>query len=117
MFSLDQPERIPTLNIGNCEYFDFLDRPYATFHFKYRSRRKYFIITSYQDLLIRDPEALQAELIIPRSPSPVPLEERPEESLTREELLELLARTRRSVRHDFALRSFRTDKEPESHQA
>ena len=117
MFSLDQPERIPTPNLGKCECIDFLDRPYATFHFKYRSRRKYFNLTSYQDMLIRNPEALQAELIIPRSPSPVPLEERPEESLTREELLELLARTRRSVRHDFALRSFSTDEESESHQA
>lgn len=31
-------------------------------------------------------------MIVPRSPSPVPLEDRPRDSLTREELLELLAR-------------------------
>lgn len=35
---------------------------------------------------------LKAEMVIPRKPSPVPLEERPRDSLTREELLELLAR-------------------------
>lgn len=35
---------------------------------------------------------LQALCLIPRSPSPVPLEDRPEESLTREDLLELLRR-------------------------
>ncbi|KAI5269935.1 hypothetical protein E4T47_06590 [Aureobasidium subglaciale] len=49
--------------------------PFATFQFRYRSRRD-----------------LQTLCLIPRSPSPVPLENRPEESLSREELLELLRR-------------------------
>ena len=40
-------------------------------------------------------EALQDMCIIRRSPSPVPLERRPKDQLTREELLELL--NRRSV--------------------
>lgn len=31
-------------------------------------------------------------MIVPRSPSPVPLEDRPRDTLTREELLELLDR-------------------------
>jgi len=37
-------------------------------------------------------EDLQALGLIPRSPSPIPLEDRPEESLSREEALELLRR-------------------------
>jgi len=35
-------------------------------------------------------DALKALCVIPRSPSPVPLEDRPREELSREELLELL---------------------------
>jgi hypothetical protein len=37
-------------------------------------------------------EDLQTLRLIPRSPTPVPLEDRPQESLNREELLELLRR-------------------------
>ncbi|KAH0006758.1 hypothetical protein KCU78_g12140, partial [Aureobasidium melanogenum] len=48
---------------------------FAVFNFRYRSRRD-----------------LQTLYLIPRSPSPIPLEDRPEESLNREELLELLRR-------------------------
>ena len=85
--------------LGSSEYLDFLDRPYASFNFKYRSRSKQVSKNfTYRQLnKYFTTEALQAELIIPRSPSPTPLEERPEETLTREELLELLARMRRSV--------------------
>lgn len=39
-------------------------------------------------------ENLKTEMIIQRSPSPVPLEDRPLESLTPEEMLELLKRQR-----------------------
>ncbi|MCJ1244363.1 hypothetical protein MMC30_001561 [Trapelia coarctata] len=73
--SFDQPERIATVKPLNCDYLDSLKHPYASFSFKYRSRK-----------------ALQAELIIPRTPSPIPLEDRPQETLNREELLELLNR-------------------------
>ncbi|THV75814.1 hypothetical protein D6D28_01572 [Aureobasidium pullulans] len=48
---------------------------FAVFTFRYRSRRD-----------------LQTMYLIPRSASPIPLEDRPEESLNREELLELLRR-------------------------
>ncbi|KAE9969443.1 hypothetical protein BLS_005354 [Venturia inaequalis] len=58
-------------------YLDGPESPFATICFKYRS--------------LND---LKAELIIPRSPSPVPLEDRPLESLTPEEMLELLIRQR-----------------------
>ncbi|KAM3416597.1 hypothetical protein BST61_g8188 [Cercospora zeina] len=52
-------------------------KPFATFTFKYRSRRD-----------------LQIEGIIPRSPSPVPLEERDPDSLTLDESRELVRRMR-----------------------
>lgn len=47
--------------------------PFATFKFLYRSMRD-----------------LKAEMIVPRSPSPVPLDEIPDSDLTREQLLERL---------------------------
>jgi hypothetical protein len=47
-------------------------------------------------------ENLQALCLIPRSLSPIPLEDRPEESLNREELLELLRRQK--VHTDILLR-------------
>lgn len=62
------------------EYEDYADgkrQPFAVFTFRYRSRK-----------------ALQAECIIPRSPTPVPLEERPIEELTPDELRELVRRQR-----------------------
>ncbi|KAL2032884.1 hypothetical protein VTO58DRAFT_106056 [Aureobasidium pullulans] len=52
-----------------------LGEAFAVFTFRYRSRGD-----------------LQTMYLIPRSASPVPLEDRPEESLNREELLELLRR-------------------------
>jgi hypothetical protein len=42
--------------------------------------------------LYRTRNALQSEMIIPRSPSPQPLEERAEEDLTPEEMRELIRR-------------------------
>ncbi|KAJ9609585.1 hypothetical protein H2200_005912 [Cladophialophora chaetospira] len=51
--------------------------PLAVIKFKYRTRR-----------------ALQSLLILERSPTPVPLEERPIEELTREEMAELLTKQR-----------------------
>ncbi|KAG9683846.1 hypothetical protein KCU95_g18026, partial [Aureobasidium melanogenum] len=48
---------------------------FAVYNFRYRSRKD-----------------LQTLYLIPRSPSPIPLEDRPEGDLTREELLELLRR-------------------------
>lgn len=56
--------------------FDYEDgKPFATFIFRYRSR-----------------DALKAEYIIPRTPSPVPLEERHVEDLTVEEAREHVSR-------------------------
>lgn len=66
---------------GHCiVYDDFVaEEDIATFVFRYRSK-----------------SALQAEGIIPRTPSPTPLEERPLEELNQEELRELLRRHRAS---------------------
>jgi hypothetical protein len=63
---------------------------YATFNFRYRSRSESPI--KYTSTMLIPAEDLQTLRLIPRSPSPVPLEDRPEESLNREELLELLRR-------------------------
>ncbi|KAG9525870.1 hypothetical protein KCU93_g5714, partial [Aureobasidium melanogenum] len=65
------------VSIGAISSFStrHLGDAFAVFSFRYRSRRD-----------------LQALCLIPRSPSPIPLEDRPEESLNREELLELLRR-------------------------
>ncbi|MCJ1287059.1 hypothetical protein MMC26_006407 [Xylographa opegraphella] len=75
IISLDPPEKTSAFSWVDCDYVDKLRSPFVNFEFRYRSRK-----------------ALQIEGIIPRSPSPVPLEDRPVESLTREEAIELLAR-------------------------
>ncbi|KAF1991051.1 hypothetical protein K402DRAFT_346946 [Aulographum hederae CBS 113979] len=61
--------------VATLDYLNPRDAPLVTFNFMYRSK-----------------EALQIIGLIPRSPSPVPLEDRPEESLGREELAELYRR-------------------------
>ncbi|KAK5174647.1 uncharacterized protein LTR77_001729 [Saxophila tyrrhenica] len=75
--SLGQPELlnyVPTVSSLNWPYGK---KPFATYAFRYRSHRD-----------------LQIENIIPRSPSPVPLEDRDPEFLTLEEARELLRRNR-----------------------
>ncbi|KAK8218486.1 hypothetical protein IWZ01DRAFT_155306 [Phyllosticta capitalensis] len=64
--------RLPSL-----ERIDESDAPYAVFKFRYRSA-----------------EALKSMHLMPRTPEPVPLEERPIEELTSEEMRELLRRQR-----------------------
>jgi hypothetical protein len=78
--------------------------PFATFCFKYRSlgalRQAYCFQTTNEDELA----ALKSLLIIPRSPSPVPLLERNVDTLSLEETRELLRRrvSQRQVKeHDF----------------
>jgi hypothetical protein len=64
----------------------------AKFVFLYRTQRESKSTLTYK--AYAHSGALQAELIIERSPSPLPLEERPVEELTREELMELEGRRR-----------------------
>lgn len=75
--------------------------PFAKYHFKYRSlgerpptshplfMRRFFRIrrtlTDHNRV-----EALKSLYIVPRSPSPVPLDERPEENMSPDELRELV---------------------------
>ena len=73
------------------------DYPVATFQFKYRSRGKDFWQSSQTCsacLPTRYIEALKQLLVIPRSPSPLPLEERNPEDLTPTEAQELIRRQR-----------------------
>lgn len=62
---------------SKSEYIDPLDKPFAGLNFRYRPY-----------------SGLQALGLIPRTPEPVPLEERPIESLTSEEMRILLRRQR-----------------------
>ncbi|KAI4134668.1 MAG: hypothetical protein LQ347_001340 [Umbilicaria vellea] len=72
--SLGPAQRIASLRPADVRYKD-RSSPFAVFNFKYRSRK-----------------SLQGMLVIPRTPSPVPLEQRPINELTHEEALELLRR-------------------------
>ncbi|KAF2430701.1 hypothetical protein EJ08DRAFT_649487 [Tothia fuscella] len=74
-------------NVFNCQDIDTETSPFAVFKFKYRS--------------LRD---LQAECIIPRSPTPLPLEERPIESLTAKEIRERLRRQEAALAEARAVR-------------
>jgi hypothetical protein len=69
-------------------------KPFAVFNFRYRSSGKCFCHSSAPLTLIITAAALKSLHIIPRSPSPVPLEDRPEEDLTPAEMAELLKRYR-----------------------
>ncbi|KAF2809635.1 uncharacterized protein BDZ99DRAFT_463419 [Mytilinidion resinicola] len=75
--TLATPQTVPAFREVIGEYVDTVKSPFATFNFRYRSR-----------------DALKALHIIPRSASPVALEDRPVEDLTPEELRELVKRQR-----------------------
>jgi hypothetical protein len=68
--------------------------PFATFVFKYRSRGRASSDTSYTLHLMLSLDALKSLMVIPRSPSPVPLEDRDIATLTEAEMRELLQRQR-----------------------
>ncbi|KAF2491026.1 hypothetical protein BU16DRAFT_141592 [Lophium mytilinum] len=70
-------KKMPAVQTINTFNIDPRNSPFATFNFRYRSS-----------------DALKALQIIPRSPTPVPLEDRPIEELTLEETRELLKRQR-----------------------
>ncbi|KAJ4986210.1 hypothetical protein SVAN01_08257 [Stagonosporopsis vannaccii] len=72
-----QPKGSRRFRVRHYTHVDSSKGPFATYNFKYRSR-----------------DSLKALLIIPRSTSPVPLEERDVDSLSMEEMRELLRRQR-----------------------
>jgi hypothetical protein len=78
--------------------------PVATFHFKYRSQGREFKTLRQNwmaDRLTHSAESLKQLLVIPRSPSPTPLEERDPKDLTPAEARELIRRQR--VRDPFII--------------
>lgn len=75
--SLRPSQPVCARTVFNIQLIDPKCTPFATFNFRYRSRA-----------------ALKALCIIPRSPSPVPLEDRPVDDLSPEEMRELLKRQR-----------------------
>ncbi|KAF9693595.1 hypothetical protein EKO04_008533 [Ascochyta lentis] len=87
--SLQAPEPQAPRTICEFDYVDRKRRPLATYTFKYRSR-----------------DALKSLLLIPRSPSPVPLEDRDIDTLSPEELRELVLRQRD---RDAAARAFKQE--------
>jgi hypothetical protein len=96
-----QPEPCSTI-----DFVDFSDAPCATFHFLYTSRSKLAnTLTNWRPLdsyrSQRLPTVanggtgeLQSLDVVPRTPSPIPLEEKPEDELTTEELRKLTRRLR-----------------------
>jgi hypothetical protein len=68
-------------------------KPLAIFTFNYRTRRKDLLVWT-NGLSDSVTGALQTLMILDRSQTPVPLEERPLEDLTREEMAELIRRQR-----------------------
>ncbi|KAH9881529.1 hypothetical protein IAQ61_000255 [Plenodomus lingam] len=88
------PTPAEKVNMFSTKCLDDRNKPMATFTFKYRSK-----------------VALQSLLIIPRTPSPVPLEERELDTLTPEESLELIRRMRERELSSVAIKRERMKRE------
>ncbi|KAF9693625.1 hypothetical protein EKO04_008158 [Ascochyta lentis] len=71
--TLAEPQETTSISWASAD--DVAGEPFATFYFKYRSLT-----------------ALRALGIVPREPTPIPLDERPEDQLSPEELLQLVRR-------------------------
>ena len=83
-----------------CDYLDTPKSPFFRFDFKYRSRRERFPHWEKGDpfwLMMRLPGALQSMLLIPRTPTPEPLENRDINSLNPDELRTLLTQMKVSL--------------------
>ncbi|KAE9969442.1 hypothetical protein BLS_005353 [Venturia inaequalis] len=77
---LGPPVSVSALPSSITQFIDARDKPFAVFNFRYRSMND-----------------LKAELIVPRSESPVPLENRLVDDLSREEMRELLKRQKQQI--------------------
>ncbi|UPX16789.1 uncharacterized protein EKO05_0007175 [Ascochyta rabiei] len=75
--SLRAPQVRAPYSTCRCDYVGRKRKPFGTYTFKYRSR-----------------DALKSLLLIPRSPTPVPLEDKDVDALSPEELRELVRRQR-----------------------
>ncbi|KAK3697252.1 hypothetical protein LTR37_017564 [Vermiconidia calcicola] len=98
--ALGKAQPLATLPVFVHVDYPYGKQPFATYVFKYRSRRD-----------------LQIEGIIPRSPSPVPLEDRAPEDLSPEEARELVRRLRKrdSGRAKIKDENLRIKKEKRNH--
>ncbi|KAK5696687.1 hypothetical protein LTR97_007991 [Elasticomyces elasticus] len=83
-----------TKYISPCTSFQKGVKPFATYIFKYRSKRTLYLPASFNAMLIDILGDLQIEGVLPRTPSPLPLEERGPDSLTAEEARELVRQMR-----------------------
>lgn len=85
-----EPEVTTPSIVVDCKY-PFGKKAFAEFNFRYRSRRKY-LVSCRKPSSDLPTESLQYLLLLPRTPSPVPLEDLDPAQLTREELEELVRR-------------------------
>jgi hypothetical protein len=94
-FSLQAAKTTTKNCVLDFDHVDATQRAFATFKFNYRSKGKFYCIRrGYGTWLICYIAALQSLLIVPRSPSPTPLEDRDLNTLTPEESRELIRRFR-----------------------
>jgi len=115
--SLDTSQAIPKVEIWHCKYLDGKDKPVGMYKFRYRSLGMY--ATFRRCALLMDlVESLKSLCIIPRSPSPIPLEDRDPDELTEAEKNELLKRYKVCGDQVLALKlpiiTFRRRGEPQS---
>jgi hypothetical protein len=93
---LAEPEAYQQTSFWNYDWVT--NAPFATFNFNYRSKGKSWSSSTTSGLfLTMNIDALRALMIIPREPTPlvhettpVPLEDRPEEDLSPDELRQLV---------------------------
>lgn len=85
----DAPVLDRHVKYSDADFVNGTATPFATSTFKYRSLGPYYLLRAYACLLTST-AALKSLGIIPRSPSPVPLEERHIDTLTPAEMREIL---------------------------
>lgn len=94
--SLGPARSVRPRKVYTTMYIDPPDIPFATVEFRYRSLGMW-LMTLQTQTAHTCLEALKVEGVMPRSPSPMPLEERPIDSLSQQEMRELLIRQRVSI--------------------
>ena len=88
-FSYDNEQEVDVPHVIDCDYIDRGDKPFLVFKFRCYSRRAVPKLRS-ENVLIHEIEGLQSLGLIPPPPPPPRLEERIEEELTREEMVQLI---------------------------
>jgi hypothetical protein len=91
-FGSEQP--VVTRNVMDFDHVDSNQMAFATYIFKYRSRGRSVANPACTIHLMLYLAALESLMVIPRSPTPIPLEDRDIDTLTEAEMRELLKRQR-----------------------